>query len=232
MRYRHLFFDLDHTLWDLRTNTRHTLLELHGELELAGRGIDDAEGFVDCYEEINAGLWGHYEAGRIPKEVLRVLRFRETLLRHGVKDDRLARRLAEAYLDRCPRRTALSPGVAAMLAAVTGRAGLHIITNGFREVQGVKLRSAGIAHHFQVVLTSEEAGAPKPDGRIYAEALRRAGASPQESVMIGDDARNDVEGALDAGMAAVHYRIPGGGTTKRATHVIDHFDQLLPLLDG
>ncbi|HNE81114.1 MAG TPA: hypothetical protein PKX39_11085, partial [Flavobacteriales bacterium] len=113
--YRHLFFDLDHTLWDFRTNSRTVLRELYSELDMAGAGIPDAGAMIEVYEEINADLWKRMEDGRIGKEVMRVLRFRNTLLRFGVKDDRLARVLGEEYLERTPRMSGLFPGTLQVL---------------------------------------------------------------------------------------------------------------------
>ena len=85
-RYRHLFFDLDHTLWDFRTNSRSVLGELYRELGLRECGVPDPDEFIAAYEEINEGLWKRYENGHIDRDVMRVLRFRNTLLTFGVKD--------------------------------------------------------------------------------------------------------------------------------------------------
>lgn len=232
-RYRHIFFDLDHTLWDFRANSRATLRELHAELGLADRGIDAAEELIEAYEEVNAGLWRRYEAGRIPKEVLRVLRFRNTLGRFGVRDERLANRLATDYMDRCPRKSALHAGVRALLDDLATDHALHIITNGFQEVQRVKLMSSGITAHFDVVLTSEEAGAAKPDPRIFRRALELAGAGAEESLMVGDDARNDTGGARGAGLDQAHF-IGEEGTVPdaEATYRFTHFAELHRLLRG
>ena len=114
-RYRHLFFDLDHTLWDFRTNSRAVLHALYLELDLAGHGIPDAPALIEVYEEINAGLWQRMERGLLDKEVMRVLRFRNTLLRFGVRDARLAASLGDLYLERTPRMSGLFPGTLELL---------------------------------------------------------------------------------------------------------------------
>ncbi|MCB0792113.1 MAG: YjjG family noncanonical pyrimidine nucleotidase [Flavobacteriales bacterium] len=231
--YRHIFFDLDHTLWDLRTNSRDMLAELYADLDLAAAGVPDVTALIEVYEEINGALWKDYGLGRIPKEVLRVLRFRNTLGQFGVNDADLARRMAREYLERCPHRTALNPGARETLAALLGRVKLHIITNGFREVQAIKLRASGIEAYFDLVLTSEEARAHKPDPRIFSHALERVGAGAAESLMVGDDARNDVAGARGSGIDQVHY-VPDGlhhGDTQ-ATHRIDHLERLVSIVDA
>lgn len=228
-RYQHLFFDLDHTLWDFRGNSRDTLRELYATEGLREAGVPDREEFIACYEEINHAMWGHYSAGRIPKEVLRVLRFRNTLAHFGVKDNDLAASLGREYMLRCPQRGLLMPGAQEMLDAVQGRFKLHIITNGFDEVQDLKLASSGIAHYFDVVLTSEKAGAPKPDPRIFQEALRRTRASASASMMIGDNVEADMAGARGAGWDHVHYTAETEPDLL-ATHRIAHWRELLPLL--
>lgn len=226
--YRHVFFDLDHTLWDFHTNSRAVLRELHAEFTLAELGMDLQE-FLDTYEEINEGLWGRYEAGRLDKEVLRVLRFRNTFLRFGVKDDRMAAEVGALYLERCPQRTALNPGALELLHALRPQAQLHIITNGFDATQRTKIESSGIGHLFSVVLTSERAGARKPDVRIFGTALKQAGATAAESLMVGDNEVADIRGARAAGMDQAHY-VPSGPGDPEATYRIAHFDELRALL--
>lgn len=230
-RYRHIFFDLDHTLWDFRSNSRETLRELFTELDLERAGVPDANALITVYEEINADLWRRYEAGRIPKEVLRVLRFRNTLASFGVQGSRSAERLAEEFLHRCPRKGRLNPGVRSLLDALSPDHALHVITNGFQEVQGVKLHTSGIADLFQVVLTSDQAAAAKPDPRIFHKAMDLAGAAAEDSLMVGDDPRNDVEGARGVGMDQAHYVItPAESPDSGSTYRFGHFDELRELL--
>src|SRR5690606_14599257 len=154
-RYRHIFFDLDHTLWDFRTNSRAVLQDLYVAHDLHSLGVPDTAAFIAAYEEINAQLWARYEAGHMQRDVLRVLRFRNTLRLFGTRDDGLADRLGRDYLEWSPRRTALMPGVKALLDDLRPHYRLHIITNGFHAVQRTKITCAGIADLFEVVLTSE-----------------------------------------------------------------------------
>lgn len=228
-RYRHLFFDLDHTLWDFRGNSRATLRELHLDHRLEEAGVADVDEFIDVYEEINHAMWAQYTVGHIPKEVLRVLRFRNTLARFGVKENGLANELGRDYLERCPRKPQLMPGACELLKGLHGRFKLHIITNGFDEVQDLKLKGSAIAHFFDLVLTSEKAGFTKPDPRVFAEALRRTGALVEHSMMIGDNKEADMAGARAAGWVHVHYAAETD-PDPQATHRISHLSELLPLL--
>jgi putative hydrolase of the HAD superfamily len=227
--YRHIFFDLDHTLWDFRSNSRDTLTELFQEERLEERGIPSASDLIEAYEEVNQVLWGRYEQGHIPKEVLRVLRFRNSLLRFGVKEETLAVRMGRQYVERCPLRTKLMPGVPALLDDLSRDHVLHIITNGFDEVQRVKLQHSGIGERFHVILTSEKAGARKPDPRIFARAMKDAGARDGECLMVGDHPEADMAGARRAGWDQVHFAAETE-PDPLATYRIMHMDELRPIL--
>ncbi|MEO8589843.1 MAG: YjjG family noncanonical pyrimidine nucleotidase [Flavobacteriales bacterium] len=228
-RYRHIFFDLDHTLWDFTGNSRATLRELFVKEGLADAGVPDADSLIEVYEEVNKGMWEQLGTGRMTKEVLRVLRFRNTLTRFGVNNGKLTDRLGHAYLERCPQKAMLMPGAAEMLRDVHPHYRLHIITNGFDEVQHVKLKSSGIAQYFTQVLTSEKAGAHKPDPRIFSEALRVSKATAQESLMVGDNAGTDMLGARNAGWDQVHFAAETEPDAL-ATHRITRLDELRAIL--
>jgi len=227
--YRHIFFDLDHTLWDFTTNSRATLAELHVEFGLEAAGIPSAGELVSVYEEVNKELWGQYERGHLPKEVMRVLRFRTTLLHFGVQERGLAATLSHEYLERCPRRTALHDGAEALLHDLRSRYKLHIISNGFEEVQRVKLSSAGIEALFHTVVTSERAGASKPSPRIFEHAGKRAGAGAAESLMVGDNVISDMLGARQAGWDQAHFAAETD-PDPAATYRLQRLDDLRELL--
>ncbi len=227
--YTHLFFDLDHTLWDFRTNSRVVLRGLYHDLELAEHGVPGVEDLVDVYEEINAGLWERYERGHIDKEVLRALRFRNTLLTFGVRNDRLARTMGHEYLERTPRMDGLSDGAMSLLRDLRPHYGIHIITNGFSATQATKITSSRIKDLLDHVITSEDAGANKPDPRIFNKAMRLAGAQASNSLMIGDSVTADMEGARAVSMDHVHF-VPEGPGDPLATHRVKHLDELRPLL--
>jgi putative hydrolase of the HAD superfamily len=228
-RYEHLFFDLDHTLWDFRANSRETLGELVSAHALLDRGIPDAQAFISVFEELNAKLWKEHGAGRMPKEVLRVLRFRSALQHFGITDGRLASVLSADYLAICPKKPGLMPGAREVIDALRDTHRMHIITNGFDEVQRVKLASCGLHGSFDVVLSSERAGSAKPDPRIFEEALRRSGARAEESLMIGDSAEADMLGARRAGWDHAHYTAEAEPDLL-ATYRIGRLTDLLGLL--
>lgn len=227
--YRHIFFDLDHTLWDFTTNSRATLAELHADLDLGERGVPGADELVSVYEEMNKVLWGQYEQGHLPKEVMRVLRFRNTLLHFGVRERGLAETMSHEYLERCPRRTVLHEGAASLLNDLHPHYRLHIISNGFEEVQRVKLKSAGIEALFHTVVTSERAGASKPSPRIFEHAGKRAGARAEHCLMVGDNAISDMLGARQVGWDHAHFAAETAPDPE-ATYRVHRLDDLRGLL--
>lgn len=227
-RYKHIFFDLDHTLWDFEGNSRSVLAELHHEDGFGGRGIP-VEAFIQAYEQVNAVLWERLENGSIDRGTLHATRFQRTLMHLGVHDNAMASRMERSYMERCPARTGLMEGAAALLEDLRGAYRLHIITNGHTEVQLMKLQASGIRRHFAVVLTSEQAGAPKPSAAIFRHALRSAGAKPGESLMVGDNARSDIAGARAAGIDQAHFG-PVATHDPEATYRISKLDELRAVL--
>ena len=228
-RYRHLFFDLDHTLWDFRTNSRAVLTTLYDELGLAARGVPTVDELILCYEEVNVGLWKRYENGKIDKEVMRVLRFRNTLLFFEIRDERLAEHMGDAYLERTPRMKGLFPGTLEVLNDLQPNYGLHLITNGFEATQSTKLKSSGISDLFEHVVCSESVGASKPDPRIFRKAMKLARTNANESLMIGDNIGADMHGARNVGMDHAHFA-PEGNADPLATYRLLHLDELRLLL--
>lgn len=202
----HVFFDLDRTLWDFETNSEATLKELFAEFALTEKlGVPDHD-FIREYKRINEIFWEDYRNGVIGKEELRYARFEAAMKFFGHADRKLASDIGEAYIWRSPRKTALVDGAMEVLEYLRPKYQLHIITNGFDEVQHLKMSSTGLSPYFTHIITSESAGAKKPSPIIFEHALRLAGALPQNSLMVGDHLEADVQGAMAAGWrAAVLY---------------------------
>ena len=138
--YKDVFFDLDHTLWDFATNSKEAIAELYVRHELESRGISSFDRFHEVYIEVNNRFWTLYRLGKISKKVLRKIRFMSALQRFGIEDEELGERFSEDYLTLSPYKTALFPHAHDVLTYLQQKDyRLHIITNGFEEVQHVKL---------------------------------------------------------------------------------------------
>ena len=205
MKYRHLFFDLDHTLWDFEANAHATLSELYTSLLLKERGVHDFELFYRNYLVHNEKLWERYRNGYIKQEDLRVKRMWLALLDFKIADDKLAEEMNVRFLDLLPTRTLLFPYTKEILQYLINKNySLHLITNGFEKTQHSKLKYSGLAGYFKEVITSEGSNSLKPQKEIFEFAFRKTGAKPRESIMIGDTIDVDILGAVNAGIDQVH----------------------------
>ncbi|CAM1372290.1 YjjG family noncanonical pyrimidine nucleotidase [Tenacibaculum xiamenense] len=198
---KHLFFDLDHTLWDFETNSELTFKQIFKEQSIA---IDFSE-FFKIYSPINMKYWRSYRDNEISKEELRYKRLRETFDDLGFEiSDKLINTISKDYIDYLPNYNNLLEGAVEVLEYLKSKYVLHIITNGFEEVQKQKLEKSDISHYFNVIVTSECVGVKKPNPKVFEHAMEKAMAGAEESVMIGDSFEADVLGAMQVGMKAIH----------------------------
>jgi putative hydrolase of the HAD superfamily len=202
LRGSQLFFDLDHTLWDFETNSRLAMLETVARLKLDSR-IADFDAFFSYYETINTKLWDAYRKQEIRKPELIRKRFEETLRHFDISGvDPLA--MNELYLQLMPLQKQLYPDVIETLEYLKQRQyQMHIITNGFAEVQRSKIKSSGLDQYFDRTFISEEIQAPKPDKRIFQHALKCCNSKKSKSIMIGDSWESDILGARGMGISQV-----------------------------
>ena len=82
---------------------------------------------------------------------------------------------------------------------------LHIITNGFEQVQNLKIKNSGLKTFFDFIFTADQVGFKKPHPQIFKEALNQTKADPKKALMIGDSLEADILGALTQGMNAIHF---------------------------
>jgi len=202
----HIFFDLDKTLWDFDTNSEAALRQLYNDSKELSEKISFAF-FHKAYLRKNKVLWHAYSNGKLKKERLRYERFRATFQQFHISDETLVKKFGDGYVELSPRQKVLMPHTKSVLNDLAAMGfNLHIITNGFLEVQHIKLKEAGIHHLFNVILCSEEVGVSKPNPRIFKSALRLANAESSKSLMVGDDYRADILGAHKSGMQALWFQ--------------------------
>lgn len=203
---KHIFFDLDRTLWDFDKNSALALEELYLESNLS-QFIRSFEQFHKVYLNKNKSLWIKYAQGKLSKEALRYERFRSTFHKLGVFNEDLVLFFGDEYVNRSPKQTAMLPHAKNTLEDLKDMGfNLHIITNGFYEVQHIKLKYSNIHHHFDIILCSEEAGVNKPHRLIFNKAMELANAKAINSLMVGDDYRADIVGSLRSGMQAIWFQ--------------------------
>jgi len=224
--YKHLFFDLDHTLWDFDANAKATLNDLHIQLELTAKGIE-FELFFKNYLVHNERLWEKYRNGQIKQAELRYKRMWLTLLDFKIVDESLAKKLGTQFLELLPTRTQLFPNTKEILKYLKDKGYvLHLITNGFDAVQHSKLKHSGLTHFFKEVITSECSNCLKPQKEIFEYAFNRCEAVPQECIMIGDNFEADIQGAINAGIDQVHVNFERLPTPVKPTYTIYNLKEL------
>lgn len=227
MKYRHLFFDLDHTLWDFETNAKETLQDLYLSHQLANLGIADFDAFFERYSYHNERLWDRYTKGFIKQEELRWKRMWLTLLDYKIANEPLSRQLAIAFLELLPTKKNLFPYTIEILNYLSDKGYvMHLITNGFESVQHNKLRNSNLSNYFKVVITSEASNSLKPNKEIFDYALQKAGAVTAESIMIGDNIDADIKGGMNAGLDTIFVNHLQVATAINPTFTIHHLKEL------
>ena len=229
LAYKLFLFDLDRTLWDFDTNAHDAIIDLLGQYQLQER-IPDGEAFFRRYEEINALLWNEYEAGRLSQPVLRSLRFEKTLSEFGVEDSNLAARFGAEYLEIMPTKHALMPHAREVLDALQAKGKeMVIISNGFKQVQRLKLAGSGIDQYFSRLFISEEVGVHKPNPLIFRAAVTACNAKKKDCLMVGDDFAKDMEGAQVFGIDQFFYNYKNLPCEGGPTYMSSDLRDLIPL---
>ncbi|MDR2389551.1 MAG: YjjG family noncanonical pyrimidine nucleotidase [Tannerellaceae bacterium] len=204
MRYKNLFFDFDDTLWDTQSNNKECLEEVYTDYHF-DRYYASFEAFYNYYMPHNLNLWAQYRNHRIDRQTLIVERFRHVLLPAGITDAESALKLNSDFLKRTTRKTVLIPGTLQLLEYLRPSYKMHILSNGFREVQLKKLEHSGLSPFFRGLILSEDAGIQKPHKAIFNFALKNTNSRRSETLMIGDCWESDIAGARCSGIAQLWF---------------------------
>ncbi|WP_431159225.1 YjjG family noncanonical pyrimidine nucleotidase [Winogradskyella poriferorum] len=218
---KHVFFDLDHTLWDFDKNSGLTFEKI---FKLNKIDVNLSE-FLEVYEPINLRYWKMYREERVSKTDLRYGRLKDAFdsINVSVEDD-MINHLSVAYIDYLTTFNHLFDGTFEILEYLQLKYHLHIITNGFEEAQERKMTNSNIRSYFKTVTNSEMVGVKKPNPKIFNFALNQANANSHESIMIGDSLEADIEGAKHVGMSAILFTQKSQDVHQ--TKVINHLKEL------
>lgn len=224
---KHIFFDLDHTIWDFDKNAEETLHELYLQYKLEELGLASAETFISTYTENNHSLWADYHVGKISKETLRAERFSRTFIQLGVHPEKIPQQFEDDYVRITPHKKNLFLGSEKVLGYLQQKYTLHIISNGFKESTLIKMEVSGLNPYFTNVIISEDVGVNKPDKAIFEYALDKAKARKEESIMIGDSIEADIRGAQGFGMKAIYFNPLNKELPEDVQWQITHLEELL-----
>ena len=206
MKIKHVFFDLDHTLWDFEKNSEYAFQKIFSRNNITV----DLEAFLEVYKPLNKQFWKLYREEKVTKEALRYGRLKNTFdaINYTVSKD-LIDVIAIQYIDALPDFNHLFDGALELLDYLKDKYKLHIITNGFEEVQRKKIINSKIHHYFDKIITSESVGVKKPNPKVFEYALEITNAKKEHSIMIGDNLEADIQGALDVGLDAIYCNFEG-----------------------
>jgi len=231
MKYKHLFFDLDHTLWDFDANAKATLTDLYAIFELNKKIAAPFEELYRKYLYHNEILWDRYHNGLITADDLKWKRMYRTLLDFKIGNEQLSKDMSARFLELLPTKKILFPHTIEILEYLKAKGySLHLITNGFEKTQWSKINNSGLAQYFTHMITSEASNSLKPKKEIFDYALNKTGALLRESLMLGDNLDADIQGAINAGMDAVFVNHINASTTLRPTYIIYHLQELEAIL--
>lgn len=197
-----VFFDLDHTLWDFEKNSALTFTKILKDNKI-GVKVED---FLTAYVPINHQYWKLFREEKITKADLRFQRLQTTFktIDYNATDKEI-NLLAAEYINHLSLYNHLFPNAIEILEHLKPNYKLHIITNGFKEVQNKKIRNSNLDRFFDVIIDSEMAGVKKPDPYIFELALKKANVAAAQSLMIGDNLEADILGAKSVGLHALHF---------------------------
>jgi YjjG family noncanonical pyrimidine nucleotidase len=216
-----VFFDLDHTLWDFDKNSEITFENIfkrsHPEIEI--------KTFIEKYVPINQACWKLYQHDKISHQELRYNRLKHSFdaLNYTISDEDIDL-ISVEYIQYLPDNNHLFDGTFEVLDYLNENYNLHIITNGFADVQSRKIRNSNLTDYFDTVTNSEMAGIMKPNPVIFEYALNLAKAQKETSIMIGDCLEADVQGALDFGLEAIFFnenKVDVPSNIKQINHLLE-----------
>lgn len=229
---KYLFFDLDHTLWDYVKNSREALREGYDEIGLKSLGVDSLAEFIKAYECANDYYWKYYREGKIGKEEFRKLRFEMMMKPWGLdKKEGLSQKLTDHYVSTSPYKVGLIEGAIETLEALKQRGHkMSLLTNGFEEIQHIKVESSGLSKYFEGLLTSDALGYKKPNPEIFHLALRKMGVNASDSVMLGDSLEADILGAKTVGMGQVFFNPDEVKHSEEIQHEVKSLSEILDIV--
>ena len=231
MQYEHLFFDLDHTIWDFETNSKEAMLDVYNINQLSEKGVPDFNSFFEKYSYHNHRLWDKYSKGQLKQEELRWKRMWLSLVDFKIADEAVSRKMGLEFLEILPNKNKLFPYTLEILSYLKDKGyQMHLITNGFEKVQYNKLEKSNISNYFIEVITSEGSNSLKPNREIFEHALQKAGATINKSIMIGDNIEADIKGAMNIGMDTIFVNHINAVTDIQPTYTIFNLKELEAIL--
>lgn len=227
--YKHILFDLDRTLWDFEKNSAEAIKEIYAHFNIK-QYQPEFKQFLNTYKHINEQLWEVYRKGDISKKKLSETRFTETFKFFGFDGTLEGKEAGKMYLELSVTKTHTFPKTHDTIKYLSKKYKLHIVTNGFKEVQERKLNNCNLREFFHTIITSEDAGIQKPDEGIFNYTFEKTGANKHNAIMIGDDENTDIAGADNIGMDSIWFNPDKKTSNGKAKIQVESLQELTTLL--
>ncbi|MDO5656365.1 MAG: YjjG family noncanonical pyrimidine nucleotidase [Flavobacteriaceae bacterium] len=227
---KHIFFDLDNTLWDHRKNSEETLKKMYAEYDMENSYQIPFDKWHSVFYDKNELLWEMIREGQIPKAELRKRRFRDPFSHFDIQNDALADEWEEIYLTRMGKMNGIVEGAVELLQYLEPKYHLHIITNGFIEVSSAKIENSALNGYFQTLTCADELNLRKPDPRIFHLAMEKSQAKNSESLIIGDDWIADIIGGIGVGWQAIFFDTLRANNQMPKVPNVKKLQEIIPIL--
>ncbi len=229
-KYKQIFFDFDNTLWDFTYNSKESLKDLYNKYKLYEL-FENFDSFYDIYEKNNNKLWEQYRKGNISKESLTSQRFIFVSEKFSYYNQIDPIQLNSDYLTLSTKKTKVIENAKKLLNYLKEKYIINIITDGFFEVQMVKLSTSKLSSFISNVITAEEVGHLKPNKELFTFALESCKAKKEESIMIGDNYTTDILGAYYAGIDQIFFNRMNIKNLKiKPTYTVNSLIEIMKIL--
>jgi len=229
-KYKHLFIDLDDTLWDIHQNSKECLEEIYNDYGY-NKYFETFDDYYNVYMPSNHHLWGLYREGKIDKDELIVERFLVPVREFGIDDAVYAKNLSDDFLERTTLKTKLVDGTMDLLNYLKPKYKMHILSNGFREVQYKKIENSGLKPYFDKIILSDEIGINKPHTQFFIHAIQQTNAINSETIMIGDSWDADIVGAYNSNIDQLWLNPEGHQPNEfTPTYSVKTLDEIMDIL--
>lgn len=220
-----LLLDVDGTLLDFSMCARQAMEESFFE-----KGLEFREEYFCVFNEINDDLWRQVEKNIITVPTLWNTRWDLIFRRLGLRCDGVS--FEKSFHSKLERSHVPFEGARDTVKALSEKYRLFVASNAPAGQQEFRLQQEGMLEYFEGLFVSGELGTVKPSREFFDICLERACVLPQEAMMIGDSVSADIEGALNAGIAACWYNPHKKQAPDRVkpTHTVCSYEELKKLL--
>ncbi len=227
-KYRHIFFDLDHTLWDFDRNIEEVIHDLYTYYDLSRYSFSTKD-FLSSFLEANTYLWLQFDMGLMNSSDLKNIRFKIIFTKLGIPSGHIPEDIRKKFEEFCSTKSHVIDHAHTILEFLSKDYKLHILTNGTVNIQNAKLESSGIIRYIDKLITSDISGCHKPEKQMFEYALKATNASKYDSIMIGDNLETDILGAQNADLDQVYFNPKKISHTENVTYEISSLDQLMDI---